>query len=406
MTKIKQSGVRRGCCPHKSPNSGVVHSLPDDSRSVLLQDIVNAPGGSGKWLIDPHTSRSDVTHTTQSPTSASNSVHRWDQAPAESLPTHLHTCESRIPSRTSSRTTSRTTSRTSSRTSSRTLSHTPSRTLSLDTSAQPGSMYTKSSHLKMLQTGSENSRLASIDPPITKCSLGELDFKRIINDPKLRHDLNFEREIAFRPNYDGPRGVQKKATAKAYWEALAEELAQYFAQRYELHPTTSCGTTTPEPGNRLLVPSQRRLPQMFRTIKAILKSLVPETECFAIDQTLDVDFLLQQLEKGVCDLVSLSDWLGKLLMGSCSPCRDPLVRKMVETIQEAASKQDARGLVDGIEQLFVILETMKLVGSPMGKMAQISSLTNHAGRRKSPDQSIKSPDVRGQCSVRAEILRR
>lgn len=232
-------------------------------------------------------------------------------------------------------------------------------------------MSVKSGHLKMPQTGSENSRMASIDPPITKCSLGELDFKRIINDPKLRHDLNFEREIAFRPNYDGARGVQKKATAKAYWEALAEELTLYFAQRYELHPTASCNAMNSELSNRHLPSSQRRLPQMFRTIKAILKSLVPETECFAIDQSLDVDFLLQQLEKGVCDLVSLSDWLGKLLMGSCSPCRDPLVRKMVETIQKAASNQDVQGLVEGIEQLFVILETMKLVSPPIGKNLEV-----------------------------------
>ena len=327
---------------------------------MLLPNFVNAPDGSGKWPIDPHTSRSDVTHTPQSLPSVSNSSHRWDQTSAEAPPEHLHTCESKTPSRTPSRTSSRTSSRSPSRTPTRNLSRTPS----LDLSIQPGVMSIRSGHMKMQQTGSDNSRMASIDPPITKCSLGELDLKRIINDPKLRHDLNFEPEIAFRPNYDGPRGLQKKASAKAYWDALREELALYFAKTYKLHSTGSCNSSPPEPRSRPLPSSQRRLPQMFRTIKAILKSLVPETECFAIDQTLDVEFLLQQLEKGVSDLVSLSDWLGKLLMGSCSPCRDPLVRKMVATIQEAASNGDAQGLVDGIEQLFVILETMKLVSSP------------------------------------------
>ena len=358
MTKLRHSGVRRGCCPHKSPDSGAVHSLPDDSRNVLI-----------------HTSRSDLSRTQESPTSVRNSIHRWDQAPVKNTPTHHHICESRTPSRISSTATSRKQSKTPSRTSSRMSSRTPSRTPSLGSSTHPGSTCNKLGYLSMY---SENTRSASIDPPITKCSLAELDFKRIINDPKLRHDLNFEREIAFRPNYDGPRGAEKKATAKAYWDALGEELAQYFTQRYELHPTANCNTATPEIHNRTPISPQRRLPQMFHTIKAILKSLVPETECFAIDQTLDVEFLLQQLEKGVCDLVSLSDWLGKLLMGSCSPCRDPLVRKMVGTIQEAASDQDVRGLVDGIEQLFVILETMKLVSSRTSE--RVKSRTNDACR--------------------------
>ena len=36
-------------------------------------------------------------------------------------------------------------------------------------------------------------RTASDEPPITKASLGELDLIRIINDAKLRNDLNFDR---------------------------------------------------------------------------------------------------------------------------------------------------------------------------------------------------------------------
>ena len=200
----------------------------------------------------------------------------------------------------------------------------------------------------------------NIEPPITKSSLSELDLNRIIENPKLRHDLNFEREIAFRPNYLGEKGDEKKRSANAYWQELTTDLAYYIKrtpQAYfnpaDLPPDSSSPPT--------ILPRLPRLPKMFCTIGEILKSLVPEAEWSSIDEALDVDLLLQELENGVCDLVGLSDWLGKLLMGSCSPCRDSQVINMVASIQEAASSRDAQRLVAGIDQLFGILETMKLV---------------------------------------------
>ena len=211
----------------------------------------------------------------------------------------------------------------------------------------------------------EQIRLASVEPPITKASLSELDLRRIINDSKLRHDLNFEVEIAFRPNYYGHKGEQKKAMASAYWTALAVELAKYIGQRQQ-HLSSATNPSTLSADLCLSVHTQtttRRLPKMFYVLREILKSLVPEAEWFSIEQALDVDFIMQQLDKGVCDLNGLVGWLGTLLMGSCSPCRDPTVLRMVETVQQAVSDQDVQGIVSGIDQLFSILEIMKLVGS-------------------------------------------
>ncbi|MCJ1283365.1 hypothetical protein MMC26_002693 [Xylographa opegraphella] len=205
-------------------------------------------------------------------------------------------------------------------------------------------------------------RLASIEPPITKASLSELDLRRIINDSKLRHDLNFEVKIAFRPNYYGLKGELKRAMARAYWTALAMELATYVGRRHQHPPFTPNFSTS----HTDLCPSvstqttTRRLPKMFYVLRDILKSLVPEAEWFSIEQVLDVDFIMQQLDKGVCDLNGLIGWLGTLLMGSCSPCRDPTVLKMVETVQQAVIDQDVQGIVSGIDQLFSILEIMKL----------------------------------------------
>lgn len=100
---------------------------------------------------------------------------------------------------------------------------------------------------------------------------------------------------------------------------------------------------------------------MFATIRDILKTLVPASDCFVVDERLDVALLMQELENGVCDVKGLSDWLRRLLLGSCSPIRDIEVEKMVAVVHEGVDKSDARILVDGLKVLFGILETMKLV---------------------------------------------
>ncbi|KAI7092787.1 hypothetical protein KC324_g21944, partial [Hortaea werneckii] len=60
---------------------------------------------------------------------------------------------------------------------------------------------------------------ATMVPPITAESLAELDMHRIINNPKLRHDVNFDRDLHFRPNLDGSKGRQKVKSAEQYWQA-------------------------------------------------------------------------------------------------------------------------------------------------------------------------------------------
>ena len=200
---------------------------------------------------------------------------------------------------------------------------------------------------------------ASIDPPVTKTSLSELDLVRIVNDPRLRHDVNFDREVLFRPNLHGEVGKMKMALEKGYWNALVIEFAIYITRWRDR------STNSPEspwhlgPAKVDKVPL--RLPRMFQTVREILKTLVPVAELPIVDARLDVDLLVQQLEKGVCDIISLSEWLSALLLGSCSPMRDPLVATMVSTIRQGVETDDARRIVDGLRQLFGILETMKLV---------------------------------------------
>ena len=231
---------------------------------------------------------------------------------------------------------------------------------------------------------------ASTEPPITRSSLGELDLARIINDAKLRHDLNFEREVAFRPNYDGRRGEQKKALARSYWDALTIELIAYFqsvCRQNHIISDALMSDVTLAYFREQQIPW--RLPQMIRTVADILKTLVPEAEHPSIDRTLDVDLLMQQLEKGVMDFIQLSEWLGILLKGSCSPQRDMCVSEMVEMIQDGIYHDNPRMLIGGIEKLFGVLEMMKLVIHVIRACRYMVKLTPRLGRSESPNKEFE-----------------
>ena len=210
---------------------------------------------------------------------------------------------------------------------------------------------------------------ASYEPPITKASLAELDLVRIINDLKLRHDLNFEREISFRPNLHGVQGQRKMNSARTYWDALTIDFALCSRRRSlssVLIPAQNTVRTSLNPSR--MPPLRRmagRLPVMFEAIREILKSLVPGSEWSSIDERLDVDLIMQELENGVCDIKGLGDWLGKLLLGSCSPVRDTDVGEMMSKIHEGADRDDPCLLVNGLRSLFGILEMMKLVSRPI-----------------------------------------
>ena len=77
---------------------------------------------------------------------------------------------------------------------------------------------------------------------------------------------------------------------------------------------------------------------------------------------------MQQIRKGVLDMVGLAAWLAALLKTHCAPMRDEWADSMVKQIGVASESQDSRGIVDGLRTLFAILEAMKLVGIPLPVM--------------------------------------
>ena len=201
-------------------------------------------------------------------------------------------------------------------------------------------------------------RCAADLPPITKYSLSELDIQNIITNIKLRHDVNYDRDLSFRPNLDGVKGQEKLKTSRKYWNALIAELELY-ARLFQGTPSL-CNSRNVN-WSEIVHHAQRRIPKMFEIIKEVLKSLVPDRDHARVDEHLDVPMLMQEIEKGVCDLVRLSEWMAVLLKEHCAPMRDDWVDKMVISTRDGVAKNSSEDIVKGLRELLGVLEAMKLV---------------------------------------------
>ena len=194
---------------------------------------------------------------------------------------------------------------------------------------------------------------ASQDPPITQEILSELELPSTINNDDIRHNLNFEPNSCFWPTWCTKLGQGRRNAAKEYWAALEIELMTYMGTEHQdvassLHNLCSYGPL-------------HRLSRLFMTLKAMLQSLLCEEQALAMDELLDVSFLMQQVGHGVCDLVKFGDWLATVLKSSCSPQRDHDVTTATDQLKKAAEDRDASLMVTGIESVFAVLEVMKLV---------------------------------------------
>ncbi|KAF1988081.1 hypothetical protein K402DRAFT_419923 [Aulographum hederae CBS 113979] len=203
----------------------------------------------------------------------------------------------------------------------------------------------------------EHFKAANLTPPITKQSLGELDIQAILVNSKLRHDVNFDRELHFRPNLDGVKGQAKTRARKEYISALTAEFELY---NFLFSSTNTLDLKAQPSWTELVKTSQRRLPLLFETIRDILKILVPEKDLVDVEEHMDVPMLMQQIERGVCDLVSIVKWLAQLLKAHCAPMRDRIVDSMVDHISRGASAGDMEALAKGMNELLGVLEAMKL----------------------------------------------
>ena len=198
---------------------------------------------------------------------------------------------------------------------------------------------------------------ASICPPTTASTLSELEYAQMIDNPRLRHDINFDSELHFRPNLDGTKGQEKQMQVEKYWHALEAELEFY---AFLLGDTNATPFKWSKEWTKHFRTSQQRIPVMFATVKDILRALMPDRDQERVNEALDVRLIMQQIERGVFDLAGLCRWLALLLKAHCAPMRDPWVDKMVEQNTKAAETFDAHLIVRGLREIFGILEAMKL----------------------------------------------
>jgi hypothetical protein len=199
----------------------------------------------------------------------------------------------------------------------------------------------------------ESLQTATTLPPVTRSTLSELDLNWIMHNVSLRVDVNYDHDLHFMP-IQGPSGEQKRQDAKKYWLALAAEFRIY------QHNLTDCDSCR-HMEERAAVTFKRRLPIMFDTLRELLETLVPDRDHPKIVENLDTALLMQQVEKGVLDIVRLSQWIADLLKSHCAPMRDESADEMASKIEEGCTKSSMELIVDGLEKLFSFLEAMKLV---------------------------------------------
>ena len=186
-----------------------------------------------------------------------------------------------------------------------------------------------------------------LEPPVTRTTLSELDVHKIIHNPKLRHDINFDPELHFRPNLDGERGRRKQEKANQFWTALLEQLVQFVVDRDGFIQTHGAN-------------GDWCLPALLRAIKEIISTLVPQRDRQVLEEGLNVDLLMQQFNRGVADLEKLASWLSGVLKLHCAPMRDEWVDEMYAELSNGNRNNDMNELVKGMRSLLSVLEAMKL----------------------------------------------
>ena len=218
-----------------------------------------------------------------------------------------------------------------------------------------------------------------MEPPVTKGTLSELDVTRIVNNPKLRHDINFDPELHFRPNVDGDKGTRKSEKADCFWETMGEQLSTFLdeSKQSELELGTE----------------EWCLPATLRAIEDIMKTLVHSEQHSSIEETFDVELLMQQFRLGVADLAKLGQWLSQLLKCHCAPMRDDWVDRVVAKLSKDDCHKDVRVWTDGLQDLVKLLEAMMLVCTPNCHIHWNDFANNFiSGRRQSPD-STDAPNL-------------
>lgn len=182
---------------------------------------------------------------------------------------------------------------------------------------------------------------------MTKATLSELDVAKIIHNPKLRHDINFDPELHFRPNLDGEKGRRKQERANQFWTSLRDQLMLFVVDREAFMRENQNG-------------EDWCLPTLLRAVKEIIQTLVPQRDRDFLNEGFNVELLMQQFNRGIADLEKVASWLSGVLKLHCAPMRDEWVDEMYNELSNGNRNNDMGELVKGMRSLLSVLEAMKL----------------------------------------------
>ncbi|CCH57821.1 hypothetical protein TBLA_0A00190 [Henningerozyma blattae CBS 6284] len=223
------------------------------------------------------------------------------------------------------------------------------------------------------ESSSENAQCLTILPPINSSTLQELDLTNVVKNAQFRHDLLFDNFIKFKPNH-----LEKKINdihAKQYWNILENQLLLIFNKKSS---------------------DNRNLKLLLTEFKSILISLLPENCASECNAYLNINTLLNSIRGcpswkiAYSFLIDFIEWLQDILKRHCAPARDVLVDKIFisfknfiiplqnttivststsvstsplpppATIPPVSILKSTNHLIEGIKNLFDLLELMKL----------------------------------------------
>jgi T-complex protein 11 len=218
---------------------------------------------------------------------------------------------------------------------------------------------------------------AQVEPPITRQSLRELDIEVIVDNFKLRHDVNFDRELQFQPDLDGNRGRAEHENRNAYWNAITAEIELYriFIDPVGIQPHQH-GLTVQD----VLKYGLKRLPKLLEAIRDIINSILPESDQKAAVKVLDADTIGMSIREGIDLLPAAVIEVAKVLQRNCAPTRDSMIDDLLTSIRQDDPKCISRSL----QEMISVVEAMRIDSvkhktkmtetSPLSQWVQVSSI--------------------------------
>ncbi|KAL0961045.1 hypothetical protein HGRIS_006034 [Hohenbuehelia grisea] len=238
--------------------------------------------------------------------------------------------------------------------------------------------------------------IPSLQPPINRQTLRELDLENILQNPQLRHDLLFDPGLQFRPI----TGRRKRENTEGYWSTVLQELETgctcvSFDMRGKPHSTIcACSQVPLPPVNRVYVyvPSKcaltirtpsRLLPLLSEFLEVLVLVIQPLSSTSGVcvnpktyeaqmqehsvhaaylRSLIDPQLIEQQLRHSTFDPSGLFQAVGTVLKRHCAPMRDRAVEFMIQIAHSCAPGGVGRraDAVKALRTCMDILELMKL----------------------------------------------